>query len=632
MRLQIGIVGAGNIGADLAYAFAGKVAKDGGSVVLYDIASVQVARAMVHIGDYARKAVKRGKMSQGAADRLMAAIKPTDTRMSDLADCDLVIEAVKEDLDVKRQVLRGIEAVVSPGCLIGSTTSGLRLAWLTEGMQHPERCFVTHPFFPAWRSLPMELVSSGDEQLTRKMYEMLVALGKVPIMVKDVVCFAGDDLFCNMGAEAMRIVQERIANPYQIDRIVNERLGGGGPFLAHDLTHGNMLTASCLMLMQKAHDGNPCFAPPILLLDQRDKPWLDRKNPGSSDYDEATAKIVMDRILAVLLGRAYAIVDEGVCSASDLDLLSRLAFGFKKGLPTVHPPETYHFLRDVTVDTRRVGDIAIVTVRRPEVMNALSKQTIRELVEAFMKLEFDDRIKGIILTGFDGTLAGADVNELAALETAEACMLHAAPGQDLTLMIEGLGKPVVAVCNGFTLGGGSELAMACHARIVGPKAVIGQPEVNLGVIPGYGGTMRLPRIIGLERALHMLRTGESINAAQAIEYGWATGPIVEDPIEAAIALLRRHIAGEITLKPLSHEPMDLPGTIDMSGINIGHHSSMIDNILCLTVADGLKLRLPEGLKREAAGFGQCKGTKDMEIGLRNFTENGPKVRAEFVHA
>ena len=159
--------------------------------------------------------------------------------------------------------------------------------------------------------------------------------------------------------------------------------------------------------------------------------------------------------------------------------------------------------------------------------------------------------------------------------------------------------------------------------------MLGQPEVNLGIIPGYGGTQRLPRLIGLEKGLELLRTGNPVGAKEACAWGWAHGQPEKDPVAAARALLKQHIAGEVKLAPVNPEPLPVPAEVPK--LNIGHHSLTIDAILMQVCRDGLTKSLADGLKVEAEGFALCQQTVDYDIGMTNFIVNGPRVPAEFLH-
>src|SRR6266487_5443138 len=178
--------------------------------------------------------------------------------------------------------------------------------------------------------------------------------------------------------------------------------------------------------------------------------------------------------------------------------------------------------------------IAYVTVNRPKVLNALNAKTIRELRTAFEDARDDGSVRGVILAGAGGKafVAGADITEVARVTAVEAADMTN-NGQGLTNLIENLGKPVIAAVNGFALGGGCELAMACTIRLAVETAKFGQPEVKLGIMPGYGGTQRLPRLVGKGRALQFILSGEMINAQEAYRIG-----LVNEVVPAAELITR----------------------------------------------------------------------------------------------
>src|SRR5262252_8386847 len=157
----------------------------------------------------------------------------------------------------------------------------------------------------------------------------------------------------------------------------------------------------------------------------------------------------------------------------------------------------------------RDGAVAVVTINRPKVLNALNSATVDELRRVMLDLKADEAVRAIVLTGAGekSFVAGADINELA-VQTPTGGREHALAGQHVFDLIENMGKPVVAAINGYALGGGCELAMACTLRIADEYAKIGQPEINLGLIPGYGGTQRLARLVGRGRAMEMILTGK----------------------------------------------------------------------------------------------------------------------------
>jgi enoyl-CoA hydratase/carnithine racemase/3-hydroxyacyl-CoA dehydrogenase len=544
--------------------------------------------------------------------------------------------------------------VVSTDTLIGFATSGLPRAWIAAEVAHPERCFVNHPFYPAWRSLPIEVVGGTDEALLQRMSDTMVRLGKVPIITADVVCFAADDVFCNYCSEAVRIFEEGIATPAQVDAIVHGAIGGGGPFNVLDGTQGNLLVAHCQELMRDAAQDGQWFQPPESLT--RTEPWRNPRAGEDASHDAATAKIVLDRMLAVLFARTYYVVDNNICDPSGMNWMTRMALGFSKGLldlaadygaeqvreiclayAAAHPGfevpvsiregRLARYRGNVAID--RDDDLAVVTIRRPEVLNALNARTLAEIDSAMRELEADDSVAGVVLTGFGGALAGADIGELAATPDAIAAEALCNREHAIAAFMASMSKPLVAAVDGPVLGGGAEISMSCHARVAGKKLMLGQPEVNLGIIPGYGGTQRLPRLIGLDKAIAMMRTGASIFAKEACSIGWAHGEPVDDAIAAAKALIRSHIAGEITLSPVDEAPLSVPDALP--AVDIGHRSLTIDAILVDVIRRGLVLPLAEGLALEAKGFGRCTESVDMHIGMTNFMQNGPRVPAAFLN-
>src|SRR5437867_3393353 len=173
-----------------------------------------------------------------------------------------------------------------------------------------------------------------------------------------------------------------------------------------------------------------------------------------------------------------------------------------------------------TLLLERDGPVAIVTINRPQVLNALNSQTVDELRRSVLDLKKDDSVRVVVLTGAGekAFVAGADINELAVL-TATGGREHALTGQHVFDLVENMGKPVIAVINGYALGGGCELAMACTLRLAADTARIGQPEIALGLIPGYAGTQRLARLVGKGRAMEMILTGTPITADEALRIG-----------------------------------------------------------------------------------------------------------------
>ena len=245
--------------------------------------------------------------------------------------------------------------------------------------------------------------------------------------------------------------------------------------------------------------------------------------------------------------------------------------------------------------------IAYVTVNRPEKLNALNRRVIEELLDCFQGLKAGEEVRVVIITGAGekAFVAGADISELA-VQTAVEGKETSLRGQHVLGLIENLGKPVIAAINGFALGGGCELAMACTLRVASEGARLGQPEVRLGLIPGYAGTQRLARAVGKGRALELILTGEPITAQEAYRIGLVNQVVPAQELMAA--------AERLAQKIMANAPLAVRFALEAV-----HH--------------GMEMSAAEGQFLEATLFGLCCTTADMREGTRAFLEKRP---AKFV--
>lgn len=249
-------------------------------------------------------------------------------------------------------------------------------------------------------------------------------------------------------------------------------------------------------------------------------------------------------------------------------------------------------MENVRTETR--DGVCIITIDRPKVLNALNAQTVGEIGEAFEQARTDEAVKAVIVTGGGekAFVAGADIRELATMtpisgkETAER-------GQRIFRAIETFPKPVIAAINGFALGGGCELALACHIRIASENAQIGLPEVTLGIIPGYGGTQRMTRLLGKGKALELICTGDRISAAEAEKIGLVNRVVPADQLMA--------VAEEMARKIASRGPLAVRAAIE-------------------AVMAGSDMSFNEGQVLEATLFGLLASTEDMKEGMGAFLE------------
>jgi enoyl-CoA hydratase len=252
------------------------------------------------------------------------------------------------------------------------------------------------------------------------------------------------------------------------------------------------------------------------------------------------------------------------------------------------------------VRTENKDGILIVTIDRPKVLNALNAQTVGEIGRVFAEARDDEAVKAVILTGGGekAFVAGADIKELATL-TPITGKATAERGQRTLSSIERFPKPVIAAINGFALGGGCEIALACHIRIASENAQIGLPEVTLGIIPGYGGTQRMVRLLGKGKALEMILTGDRIGADEAERIGLVNRVVPADQLMATAEEMARKIA--------SRGPLAVRAAIE-------------------AVMSGSDMPFEEGQTLEATLFGLLASSEDMQEGMGAFLE---KRKAEF---
>ena len=242
--------------------------------------------------------------------------------------------------------------------------------------------------------------------------------------------------------------------------------------------------------------------------------------------------------------------------------------------------------------------IYTITINRPEKLNALDKLVMHDLDEVLTEVQTNEAIKGVIITGAGSKsfVAGADISEFQGLDHGQGMDL-ARRGQEIFFKIENCTKPVIAAVNGFALGGGCELAMACHFRIASDNAKFGQPEVNLGLIPGYGGTQRLVQLIGKGRALELLMTGNMIDAQTALSYG-----------------LVNHVLPQEELLNKANSIMEV--IISKAPYAISQ---------CIAAANAVFEVNKNGYEVELEAFGDCFETEDMQEGTKAFLEKRKPV-------
>jgi enoyl-CoA hydratase/3-hydroxyacyl-CoA dehydrogenase len=661
---KVGVIGSGNIGPDIALHFSQTLHAYGVPVVVVDIVQSALDSGSKKAESKMIKAAEKKIFKKEEADTIFRNMLFT-TDYGKLSDADLVIEAAFERADVKHKIFAQLEETCPKTAVLASNSSHLPPDDIFPNIKDKSRCLVLHYFFPAERNILLEIIPAKetDPATTDYFMKLYEFIGKAPIRVKGRFGFAINPFFEGIFQAAALVVEKGLATVKQTDAIVQKVLGMGiGPFTGHNLTGGNPITQHGLTKYTSVI--GPWWRSPKILDDQvaSGKPWDVPARGETVEYSPQVYEAVSNRIMGAHFMIACEIVESGVSNIGDVDLGVDVGLvmappfelmnkvGIRKALERVeaYAKETpgvkvSEMLRKqaasgkpwtIPVVIREdKGDVAIVKIRRPKVLNALNENVLAQLKDVFADIKKDPKIKGAVLTGF-GTrafVAGADINMLAALKTpAEA---EAKCSEDKTVLdfVEELGKPVVCAMNGLAFGGGNELAMVCTARIAakGQKVFVAQPEPKLGIIPGAGGTQRLPRLVGIENALPILRNAIPISSGRAKEIGLIHEEVEGDLIEAAMDLLKKILSGKVSIKPMPKGPIPVPSKLPE--VDIGPLSRKIDSLIQKAVLEGAKMTLKDGLKFESKVFGECLTTEDMRIGMDTFLKQGPKVNAPFVH-
>ncbi|MFP5399059.1 MAG: 3-hydroxyacyl-CoA dehydrogenase NAD-binding domain-containing protein [Gammaproteobacteria bacterium] len=539
---RVAVIGAGTIGPDIAYYL--KTALPGLALTLVDIRQEAIDAALARLRGYADKAVARGKMKASqAAEALDGLAGSTD--YAAIAGCDWVIEAATEDLPLKRRIFAQVESVVGADAVITSNTSSLPAARLFAELRHPQRATVTHFFAPAWRNPAVEVIAwpGADPALVGWLRRLFAATGKLPLVTTDAPCFMLDRVFDNWCNDAALLLAD--ATAAEVDSVAAEFVHAG-PFFVLNLAHGNPIIVETNTL-QADEEGEHYRPAPIFGSVDR---WLTVAPGQAVEVDAARRARVRDRLLGVLWSQSVDILDRGIGEPADLDLGCRIALGFKRGplelLRDAGDAEASRVLarfaaerpgmpmparalaayqpreRHVLVD--RVGDVVVVTLRRPEALNALHDEMTDEVLAVIRRHEDDPAIAGFVITGYGlkAFCAGGDVGRFPSLlGDADAAAQYARECSRLLVHLDRARKPVVAALNGAALGGGFELAMRCHAIVADRGARMQLPEVTLGIVPGIGAMVvpyrRWPQAAPVFH--RMLARGERLAAAQAHELG-----------------------------------------------------------------------------------------------------------------
>jgi enoyl-CoA hydratase / 3-hydroxyacyl-CoA dehydrogenase len=666
----LGVVGAGNMGSGIAQ----KIAAEGFTVVLVDVDDERVARGLGAIERTLAEAVARRVMSADRAALARARVHGT-SRLEELANADLVIEAVFEDRALKQDVFRRLDAICRHDAILATNTSSFLVGEIASVVQRPARVLGLHYFYHPAKNHLVEVIAgpATAPDVYRRAWVLQEQLRKIPIASRDAYGFIVNRYFVVWMMEAVRMREEGLANEATIDAVAKAAFGiGMGPFELMNVT-GIPIAFHAATTIGQGY--GPMYGPPERLRQQLElgTPW-----PLDGEIDPGVHDRVVGRLMAVTFLVAAALVDEGVGTREDTDLGARVGLRWAAGpfelmnhegtarslalvsalasqwnvpIPgsLVRAGRTNSPFPMALVRSEIQNGIATLTIDRPDAMNALNEAVVAQLGEAFRKAARDSDVAGIVISGAGRSfVAGADVRffvshiEHGDVDRIERFTEYA---QNLLLEIDNCPKPVVARIHGLALGGGVELALACDYIIAAPGASLGFPETGIGIYPGLGGTQRTTRRIGRGLTKWLVATGQIISAAEAQAIGLIDRVVPHEELEAtAAALITAGPVRERQTSPVppSHAPLAaFFDANDVERIRLGQAETHNDDRLVAAmkavgtkapiavrlaaalVDEGATVPLADGLRMELAHLREIFATKDALTGLSSVGRSRP---------
>jgi enoyl-CoA hydratase/3-hydroxyacyl-CoA dehydrogenase len=576
---EMAVIGAGHIGPDIAYYL--RTGLPDKKLYLVDVVEDQLKKAEERYKIYTEKGITRKKMTPEMAEKVLSNIVYT-TDYGRIKDCGLVIEAATENLPLKKKIFNTLEEITGDDAILTSNTSGIPAHHIFSDLKHPERTTITHFFAPAWRSLPVEVINweGISPDILGYLIWFFANSGKAPMITDNVYSFMLNRIFENWTNEASYLLDR--ATTLQVDRVAEEFVAAG-PFFVLDFSGGNPLTYES---QTRRVSERECYRPSPILLSV-DKWKVNR--PGTDvEVPEDLRGWIRNRLLGVVFSQCFDIADRNIGTRSDLNFGSIIALAFKKGVfelmadmgerevkrivkafnkerpgfpqPRRSIAKYVDFPRDILVDD--MDGVRIITIRRPQAANSLSAYTCSEIMNELKKGEKDSSIKGFIITGY-GTkafCAGADINGfIATIDDYSAGRALSHDNSQVIEYINKMDKPVVSAVNGLAMGGGVELAMACHSMVADKNAFFQLPEITLGIFPGMGGAVipyrKWPE--AAEKFHAMIGEGQRLTCDEAKEIGMfakVTGSY-RDMIRSAIEEVNR-LAGNIPR--IADVPVSIP--------------------------------------------------------------------------
>ena len=578
----VAIIGSGNMGSGIAQ----KSAQEEFNVQMVDREEKWVKRGQEIISNLLDQALERRIFSDKQINSIKSRIEGVVGTENINPNTDLVIEAVFEDFEIKKEVFTILDRVCNENTILASNTSSLSVNDLARATNRPERFVGLHFFYHPAKNRLIEIIpaETTSEETLHAVETYCKAMGKVVIICKDRPGFVVNRFFVPWLNEACILLEEGVASTAQIDSIACKAFDiGMGPFALMNLTGPSIALHATDYLADQLNTPRYRGASNLREMVANNKAW---EIDNSPEYNESVRKIVEERLLGQVFAVASQIVDEEICSKEDVDRGAKVGLRWNKGpfelankiginrafemskeyckLANLDIPNMLKTQkeRDKSFDFSYVDviiskDVATVRLNRPEAMNALNVDLVNELGQKIDDLNDRDDIKAIVLEGSGKAfVAGADVKffvDKIKEDSFQEIYDFTAYGHEVLSKLENSSKVTIALATGLTLGGGLELALACDYRIGTNKTQMRFPETNIGIYPGLGGTQRTVKICGVEVARYAVLAGNFLNAETAYAFGLITHLVDQNYVVKTISDI---IIGGKPENKFRHAPID----------------------------------------------------------------------------
>jgi len=677
MVQSVAIIGAGNMGSGIAQ----KSATEGFSVQMVDREQQWVDKGHATIDKFLQEALERRIFRPEQAERIKSSITGVVGNENVSPDTDLVIEAVFEDFELKREIFSSLDSTCGEHTILATNTSSLSVNELAQQVGRKDRFVGMHWFYHPAKNRLVEIIpaETTSQETMDAVEQYCKTMGKVIIVCKDRPGFVVNRFFVPWINEACRLLEEGVGTAAQIDAVAcREFRIGLGPFGLMNLTGPTIALHSSDYLSEQLSVPRFAGADNMRDLVEGGEMW-DIGEDG--DCDEDAARRIKERLMGQAFAVCSQIVEEGICSMEDVDRGAKVGLRWTNGpfelanrigvteasrmareyaeLAGLEIPEWFSGRAEpfefsyVDVDVDQEG-IATVLINRPEAMNALNVTVVEQLGEAIDDLNSREDVHTIVLEGAGKAfVAGADVKffvDKIRSDSFDDIFDFTAHGHKVLNSIENSPKTTIALTTGLALGGGLELALSADYRVGTEKTMLRFPETSIGIYPGLGGSQRTPRICGIEAARFAVLAGNFMDAGAAKALGLITHLV--DPSEVTSTIREISSTGKPEVKypgspadpshPVaamsqsffSNANMEsllsgqTPDGFDPEDRNVARQMKSLSRAapVAVRIANDLldaaiETNLESGLQLELDALSEIFGTKDAHEGLSALTEN-----------